>query len=299
MQSLPAISGPLRMSEIIDRAFRLYQHYFRTLIILPLLTYIPLGLMQIAVVMIGGSTTNAERQILETTRVLSRGGDDATAIFIVVMGLVVGLIVVVVALTLTNASSLQAAHAVRGEALAALPALRLGLRRVSGILRLGVIFLLAFIPLLLILGILAAVNPALMGCGVILFVPLGIYVGGRMTAVTGAFYAAGEGPLDSIRTSWRLTEGYVWRSLGFGLLIGILSAVINSGIGAVIGAVFELTMPTVVGASLSVATTTVINALWLPVGLLANMLYYYDLRVRQDGYDLSLRIDELAGELSD
>ncbi|MEZ4707437.1 MAG: hypothetical protein R3A44_09540 [Caldilineaceae bacterium] len=295
MQTIPAITGPARMSEIIDRAFRLYRHYFRNLIILPLVTYIPLGLFQImAVIVTGDATGSTERQLEEMINAIPSGGEDAAVAVAVVVGIVVGLIALVGSVTLTNATSIQAAHAVRGETLAVLPALRLGLSRFWGILGLGMLFVLAFIPLFLVLGILAAVSPALMGCGLILFVPFIIYIAGRMAATTGAFYAAGEGPLDSIRSSWRLTEGYVWRSLGFGLLIGVLSVVINSGIGAVVGAVFELTMPPALGLSLSLATTTVISALWLPVGLLANMLYYYDLRVRQDGYDLSLRIDELA-----
>ncbi|MEZ4663217.1 MAG: hypothetical protein R2911_37195 [Caldilineaceae bacterium] len=260
MQSIPAIAGPARMSEIIDRAFRLYRHYFRNLIILPLLTYVPLGLFQIVAVMVTGDTTSAtERQIEEIINTVPSGGEDAALAFAIVAGIVVGLIALVGSVTLTNATSIQAAHAVRGELLTVGPALRLGLGRFWGAMGLGMLFVLAFIPLLLVLGILAAVTPALAGCGVILFIPFGIYL-----AAAWYWYWHSTPPamahMGALRTSWRLTEGYVWRSLGFGLLIGVLSAVINSGIGAVVGAVFELTMPPALGVSLSVATTTVINA---------------------------------------
>jgi hypothetical protein len=42
---------------------------------------------------------------------------------------------------------------------------------------------------------------------------------------------------------------------------------------------------------------SVLGVLWQPINVAAIVLLYYDLRVRKEGYDLALRVDQLEAQV--
>lgn len=103
------------------------------------------------------------------------------------------------------------------------------------------------------------------------------------------------GPIQALRRSFRLTEGHVWRALGAllcgALLSGIVGAIINQAISGALSslgganAAFEFVWSAIAG--------TVSTAVTAPLSAALTVLFYFDLRVRKEGFDL----ERLAGDL--
>ena len=103
------------------------------------------------------------------------------------------------------------------------------------------------------------------------------------------------GPIQALRRSFRLTQGHVWRALGAllcgALLSGIVGAIINQAITGALSslgganAAFEFVWSAIAG--------TVSTAVTAPLSAALTVLFYFDLRVRKEGFDL----ERLAGDL--
>jgi hypothetical protein len=115
-----------------------------------------------------------------------------------------------------------------------------------------------------------------------------LYVYIRWRVVVPAIVVEGLGPVEGIRRSWRLTLNYWWRTLGLVALLGVISYVISVGPTTVIVFILLYATPTnpVLASALSGAVGTATSLLFLPLELIAITLYYFDLRVRKEGFDL-------------
>jgi hypothetical protein len=96
----------------------------------------------------------------------------------------------------------------------------------------------------------------------------------------------------AIGRSWRLTKGSFWRLLGLLILSGLIAAV-----GALI-----ITVPTelialslgVGGWPVSALGSALATVLITPFSMLIIVLFYFDMRIRKEGFDIEVMAQELA-----
>ena len=125
------------------------------------------------------------------------------------------------------------------------------------------------------------------------------YLMARWVAAVPGLVEQQWGPIEALQKSWALTKGQTWRCLGYVLLLGLLYGVIYVGLISVAVSSAALVYQTSQAASVAIyaAVSAVLPVLWQPLSTAAFVLLYYDLRVRQEGYDLNLRVQQLEAEI--
>jgi hypothetical protein len=135
---------------------------------------------------------------------------------------------------------------------------------------------------------------AVVGGTFLLIIP-GIYVACRLLVCVPAALIEQRGPRDSLTRAWELTKGYAGRAFMMFLLFFVIAIAANMvftfpfSFGMVRAARGQGTpwlwlMLTQVGAHVA-------SILTQPVLLIATSIYYYDLRVRKEAFDLQLMMN--------
>lgn len=122
------------------------------------------------------------------------------------------------------------------------------------------------------------------------------YLSGRYIAATVGIVDQNWGAVESLRNSWALTKGRIWRCIGYFILLGILTLlIIQLPIGIAQNIVQLFVGFEMIGVITGVfaAATSLMTVLWTPFQVAALVLFYLDLRVRQENYDLELRLEQL------
>ncbi len=99
------------------------------------------------------------------------------------------------------------------------------------------------------------------------------------------------GPIASMRRSLRLVAGSRWRLLAVLVLLFILEIVLSVLLGAVFLAAFV--SQSTAGRIAAVLVEAASTILWEPLPWSALALFYYDLRVRHEAFDLQLAAEAL------
>jgi hypothetical protein len=135
---------------------------------------------------------------------------------------------------------------------------------------------------------------AVLGAGILLIIP-GIYVACRLMVCVTSALIEDRGPRDSLSRSWDLTQGFAGRSF----MIGLLYFVIAFAAGMIFQAPFTvgllvslknpsltqtMALGTIVGAQIATILTQ-------PIILIATAIFYYDLRVRKEAFDLQFMMN--------
>jgi hypothetical protein len=172
---------------------------------------------------------------------------------------------------------LACAQLVTGEAVArelnAGALYRLALGRLGAYILLVIIFILLFVPL------------------VILF-PLGIFLVVRWSVSIVALAVERKGPLASLRRSWQLTRGSWWHILGTFIVWWILVVVLEFvlvGVAGTVGSVLTFTGHPVVGAIVATIASLIVALLVTPISVAIYVVLYFELRARREGFDLALQ----------
>ena len=176
-------------------------------------------------------------------------------------------------------------------------------------LMVGVALLVAFALVFLVVLLAAAfdVTVLLIGIGLAVVLGLGLivlgaWIGVKVSLVPSAIVLERAGIRAAVARSWRLTNGFFWRTFGTLLLVAvILNVAANivvqpvSVIGTLLAVVID---PTGTGAALTVTivTTVVSVILSLLIGAITAVVQaalvaviYIDLRMRKEGLDLELQ----------
>src|SRR5439155_17274814 len=74
-----------------------------------------------------------------------------------------------------------------------------------------------------------ASSACLFFCGTIVAFIAYLYINVRLQLVVPAVMVESLGPVQALRRSWRLVQGYWWRTFGLVILLAILSSVITAG----------------------------------------------------------------------
>ncbi len=291
MQQL-LITGPLTIADILDRTFRIYRRYFNDLALIAAVWYIPLGLLQLLMVNASADAPSLFGEILNIPESVIRGQqtDEAVLLGVGALFFVFGIVAIVGFLAVTLAITYQSVQIVHGSPVSLGASLQGGLSRVWSYIGMSLLLILMAIP-----AVILAIIPV---CGIIAVVIGIIYLAGRWLVLLPVLVAERTGPIGTLQASWNLTEGFVLRSIGFGLLVGLLGWALNLGSGSVLNTLFQYTLPATIAGSLSIVVATALSTLWTPVSLLAPVLYYFDLKVRREGYDLNMRINQFESEVS-
>ena len=124
------------------------------------------------------------------------------------------------------------------------------------------------------------------------FIIPGIIVAcGYSVAATAAALESGSST-EALRHSWELTKGFRWKALGLWvvtvgmiMLVYLSAGVLGGLVGTMIGSVDLVLALLIAGMSLLI----------YPVISCVFTLFYYDLRVRKEGFDIEMLSNQLSG----
>ncbi len=129
----------------------------------------------------------------------------------------------------------------------------------------------------------------------------GVFLGLRVMLAPPAIALENRGPINAFERSWGLMENHVLR----GLALVIAGFVIQYLLSYAVGLLLSLLLNAVQGAlGLPDAAITLgasalgglIDLFWAPVAWGMLTIFYYDLRMRKEGFDLQLQADQVALE---
>ena len=138
--------------------------------------------------------------------------------------------------------------------------------------------------------------------GMIALIIPGIYIFCRLVISVPAALIEQRGPQDSLSRSWSLTKDNAGRSFVLVLLFFILSMAAGLLIGVPLG-IAVLTFRNNPGAlqtwtALSQVGNAVLGIVITPILLIATSLFYFDLRVRKEAFDLQFMMDPTSERMT-
>jgi len=145
-------------------------------------------------------------------------------------------------------------------------------------------------PALLVARIAVLLTEAfgLLGCGVGAAFVMGLWV-----VVAPAIVVEGLGPFGGMRRSLRLSTARYWPVLGIALLSGLITYTLSSvvgGVPAILGALIGYRW----GFPLIAIGNMATEVLVAPLTAIIATLVYFDLRIRQEGFDLQIMARDLG-----
>lgn len=337
MSTFP-ISGPLSLGDLLDRTFRLYRARFGLFAGTTALFLVPTLIA--SALFSGTSAANSWGMLgmLITGDVPSQptGGADASG-WILLIGFLSIFVNGLVVLVITS----QSIDTLHGENRGMGQSVSIGWKRLWTYVRMVFLQGLAYVAvtagILLVLGILFFLFIALAGviglnvdldalfnfdnsasivaaigagifliCGYILAVVLVltpiIYYAARWMVAVPVLMDGEWRAREALQRSWTLTQGNVWRAVGYSVLLWLLSVLIVSlpvGVSQAVVTMLVLSEQQFLAVAVSAAVSSLFSVLWIPLNTSALVLLYYDLRVRKESYDLDMRIEQMAAEVAE
>ncbi len=339
----PAITGPLSLGSLLDRAFRLYRNHFGRLLMTAAIFLVPMGIL--TGILTGSFMTGYIGMVENMVNVLDSPSGEPDfeevmslfAPFAGFMGLYILLVIVGLVLQgiVTLALTAHALASLRGQELTVRESISVAMSRlaafigksiIQGLIIFGSTFgiimffgcaiaLLVFgiggglaifdgpssvgeePPFIAMMGIIVGVLCLYLFAILLMFVPA-IYFSARYMTSTVGLVDQNWGAMESLRKSWALTKGRTWRCIGYVVLLGFLTAIIINMPIAIAQNIVQLfvgfeNIGPITG--LFAAATSLMAVIWTPFQVAAFVLFYMDLRVRQENYDLELRLEHLEG----
>jgi hypothetical protein len=244
---------PRSATEIIDASFQLLRTNYVALVTLSVATQLPLLAFRVMFlrVPIGGNATPAE--IMQ-----------AMSGFWMVMP-----VVVLLAIAAQNTVTVAASQVYLGQRIDTGAAIRRGLMR----------FLWQLLTYLVLLPVMVV--------SFLLFVIPGIYVSLRLIPLNTVVVLEDLGPFETIRRTWALGKGRVGHMF-VTTLLGLLIYLAVSVIGMIILGVVTAVLPMARDQNVSAIISTAVAAAIYPLILVIWVVLYYDLRIRNEGFDVEM-----------
>ena len=123
-----------------------------------------------------------------------------------------------------------------------------------------------------------------------LLIPLVVWILVRWSVAIPVMLVEGVGPTRALGRSWNLVRGHWWRLLAIFIVAYLLTSTISSGVGALAGGLAALLpgLSADVRGGAFLTAVTLSSALVEPVIPIVLTLLYYDLRVRNEAFDLDV-----------
>jgi hypothetical protein len=134
---------------------------------------------------------------------------------------------------------------------------------------------------------------------ILILAPSALFMG-RWLAAAPSLMIEGLRPVPALRRSWALTKGRWWRGIIFVVLLTVFSMIVIGLPVGVLQTMATLLFPSQVAMITIVATAAsyVLNLFYQPFYATGMILFYYDLRVRAEAYDVALRVAALEAEVA-
>lgn len=317
MLSQPAVDPiisrlrPRSVQEIIDQAFRLYRRHFLTFVAITAVVFVPVNMVvQLISVMLQGESVALQRNATS-----SDFGDSSDALnqylitSIVLIIILVGLGIIGGLMQYLSQGALTSAVAgtYLDKPVSFGGAYRNMLRHVGPLVGAIVLQILIgigiFLPIialfLLSIGALAAGGDTGFGAGfgllcagfllmlVAFFVYAYVFI--RLQVIVPALMVESLGPVEAVRRSWQLVQNYWWRTFALFMVLYLIELVISAGLAGLVTALAGFgtqSFDPVLIQAISGAITVIVTAFFIPLQLVSWTLYYFDLRVRKEGFDI-------------
>ncbi|MFZ0552772.1 MAG: hypothetical protein WAU49_11350 [Steroidobacteraceae bacterium] len=289
-------SAPLSIGGVIDDAIRLYRYSFSRCWLLALFPAVAFGAWGLIMArhLPGYDTAYSPAARIAIAKQHPLPG--VMVFYIMILSLI--------SLSFQGALAAKQAAVARGD-----DSFTLGRAFATGILRLPAFILSSILLYLVIIGFMAvmviplalllgathlmsrAVAPIAFGLPV--FVAM-LAIMGRMQLFMAAIYIDREGPLASLKSSWRLTRGHWWRAIAILTTVIIMLMVLYVALSALgyLGGYLTHHGPVdhfLIAPLLVVATYTAIY----PLGAAVWVSMYHDFKLRREGGDLAARVGAL------
>jgi hypothetical protein len=261
---------PLSVGETLDAAFRLLRHRFGALIACVLVPSVPVFILGTLIV---GSTDPTAFDV--NAPVNNDGG--------AVAGRAIDQLLAGIAVALGVAACFKVVSAAYlGERAGVGDSLRYSLGR--------------FLPLV---GAYILMVLILLGGFIALILPF-FFLLIKLSMTWPALVCERAGPLKSIGRSWRLTRNNWWRVFGALLVTFLIVIVISIALGLVLGALLlgSESLGEAAFALLATIVDLAIAAITYPLWAAVLTVVYYDLRVRNEGFDLQLLAHGVGADAS-
>src|SRR5688572_22999677 len=256
----------LTINEVLDKALRIYRTKFIMLLGIVAIALIPSGVLELVMAYFRGTLQNLGSLLNSLFSSFAR----------------LALIVAVSQVYLVRDFSIGSAYSG-------------GLKRFWSVIGAG--FIMGFAIGLPAVAIFACAGIAEPPVGffvwLILFLPVIVYLSTRWSLAAMAIVLEGIGATEGLRRSWSLTQDYFWRVLGTSFaasLLTILLTVLPNLFIAYLLRLMEFSFQVIGLAGLMVEQISLIFVMPFTVGV--QVLIYYDLRIRKEGFDLLLRANE-------
>jgi hypothetical protein len=265
---------PLSLGELLDRTFFLYRRHF---FLFTGIAAIPYSLFFVINL---GSTLLTRFRLGEPGR-LPAAGTGAALMGSGLLALVLGLAGFIAFLFSVGASVFAVSEIYTGHQ----TSIRASLHRVRG--HAGTIFGVLFLSGLIMVG------------GFILLIIPGIYLACRICVATAAALLEDIGASEAIRRSFELTKDFAGRAfmiylLYFAMAWGVI-AVLQLPFGILIGVNAKQPQLVTIWLVLMQTGSFIGSVLITPVSTIGFALFYYDLRVRKEAFDLQLMLQAIGG----
>ena len=275
---------PLAIGDVLDETFRVYRRHFLSFTVAMALVVVPITVLSTALFLAFGLQPGVGGGFgLDLNR---PGGPAVEQIAAFVVVILIMVVVGGVGYLLSTIATVQlASNAILGRDVDVRAAYREAMRRSGAVVVSGILSGLA-VGLLVVTCI---------------GIPFAVYLGLGWSVAIPAIVAERLGGVAGLRRSWHLVDGHRWRLLIVFLLMGLIAWLLTNIPG---GLASFVTLPVLALAADNpalVAAVNVFNSLVGAVGqslfgglsLITATLVYYDLRVRQEAFDLQQRVATL------
>jgi hypothetical protein len=261
---------PLAVGEMLDAGFRLFSARFWTLIACVLVPVVPLTIIATGL----QASVDPNAFDLDATSDV----DSGTAL----AGTLVAALIQFAAAALAIAACFKAISAAYlGERAGAAESLRYGLGRTLPLC-------VAYIVVIVIVVV-----------GLILLIIPGIWLAVKLSMVFPVVVFERRNPFAAIGRSWSLTSGHFWRTLGTLLVVFLITFIAQLVFGGVVGGVLGASDASELTTAVVLTLVNLITlALTYPLWAAVTTVLYYDLRVRNEGFDLQLLAQGVGADAS-
>ena len=275
------------IAELIDSAFTLYRRNLRLMLSIGAIPIVLKSVVEIvlAMVLIGpiinGSLVAPSGRLSNTAAATFIGG---FAVYIVVVLVIDFVFQALLQGTLTQAVSQR----YLGRPTSFGDSFKVGLSRFWPLLGYSGILILVIFVAAIVAVIFALVT---IGIGLLLLIPgaiaLWLVFGGRIAmTIVPCVVVERLGPIAALKRSWALTKGNGWRGVGFYLITVLVAFILGITFGGISSA-FGLSYV------LQQVFTAVVTVIVTPFTLIAYTLYYFDLRIRRENFDLEMLAEQV------
>lgn len=114
----------------------------------------------------------------------------------------------------------------------------------------------------------------------------------RLQVAVTAFVLEGLNPVAAIKRSWQLTRNYWWRTFGLLLIVTLIlvAALLGPDLVLLVAANMLFHVDAATMRVLTYTLLIVIGSIIAPLVIIITTLYYLDLRVRKEGFDIQTAI---------